>query len=114
LPPAIIPGPDQLNVAPDVAEEPLSVTVLAEHVNVWDAPAFASGLVVLEDTTTFDEEVQPFAGSVTVTVYVPAVLTVGLAVFAPDTIPAPVQLNVAPDVAEDPFSVTESVLHVSV
>jgi hypothetical protein len=54
------------------------------------------------------------AGSVTVRVYVPAVFTVGVAVFPPETIPGPAQLKVAPDVEEDPFNVTEVAVHVSV
>jgi len=42
--------------------------------------------------------VQPLAELVTVTVYVPLSLTVGLAVVPPETMPGPVQLNSIPDV----------------
>jgi len=42
--------------------------------------------------------VHPFAELVTVTVYVPASLTVGLAVVPPETMPGPAQLNSFPDV----------------
>lgn len=56
-------------------------------------------------TVTVAVAVHPFAGLVTVSVYVPAALTVGVAVFPPDTIPGPLQEKVAPLVEEEPFSV---------
>jgi hypothetical protein len=106
VPPETIPGPDQLNVAPLVLDEPLNVTVFAEQVNVCADPAFALGVPVLAFTTTELFAVHPFEGSVTVIVYTPAVFTEGLAVVAPETIPGPDQVNVAPAAADDPFSVT--------
>ena len=51
-------------------------------------------------TKTFVVFVQPFEGSVTVTVYVPDESTVGLGVVPPETIPVPVQLYVTPVVVE--------------
>jgi hypothetical protein len=112
--PATIPDPVQLNVAPDVADDPLSVTVFEVHVMICAAPAFASGNPVPEFTAALLVEVQPFEASETVNVYVPAAFTVGVAVVPPETIPGPLQLNVAPEVVEEPFSVTEVPEHVSV
>lgn len=107
FPPEIIPGPVQLNVAPPVEEEPFMLTVVAEQLNVCEDPAFAFGAVVFEFTIAWAVAVHPFDGSETVTVYVPAVLTVGVAVFPPETIPGPAQLNVVPPVEEEPFKITE-------
>jgi hypothetical protein len=105
--PDTIPGPDQLNIAPLVADEPLSVTEVTEQVNVCEAPAFAFGAPAAEFTATLLVAVHPFAGSVTVIVYVPATFTVGLAVDPPETIPGPAQLKFAPPVDDEPLSVTE-------
>ena len=63
-------------------------------------PEFTFGNVVLLVTTTFVLLVHPFEGSVTITVYVPAALTVGEAVAPPAVMPAPVQLYVTPGVTE--------------
>ena len=57
--------------------------------------------------------VQPFPELVTVTVYVPEELTVGLAVVPPEAMPGPAQLNPVPlDVAAE--RTTEVVVHVRV
>jgi hypothetical protein len=77
-------------------------------------PAFALGTVELVLTTTALLAVHPFEGSVTVNEYVPAAFTEGEAVFPPETIPGPVQLNVAPVVAEEPFNVITGDEHVIV
>ena len=57
--------------------------------------------------------VQPFAELVTVTVNVPAELTLGLAVVPPETIPGPAQLNPVPLVVAAERT-TDVVVHVSV
>jgi len=57
--------------------------------------------------------VQPLAELVTVTVYVPEVLTVGLAVVPPETIPGPAQLKPVPSVVAAE-STTEVVVQVNV
>lgn len=107
VPPEVIPGPPQLNVAPLVEEDPFNVALAVEQFIVCAVPAFAFGAVVFEFTIACAVAVHPFEGSVTVTVYVPAAFTVGVAVFPPDVIPGPAQLNVAPPVPDDPFSMTE-------
>jgi hypothetical protein len=55
-----------------------------------------------------------FNGSETVNVYVPAEFTVGVAVDPPETIPLPDQLNVAPEVDDEPLSITDVEEQVSV
>jgi hypothetical protein len=107
--PDTIPAPVQLNVAPAVDDEPFRTTEDAEQLSVCDAPALAFGAVALELTATVDVAVQPFPGSVTVTVYVPAAFTVGAAVVPPDTTPGPAQPKLAPAVEVEPLSVTEAV-----
>jgi hypothetical protein len=107
-----MPGPLQLNVAPVVVDAPLSATVEEEHVIVCADPAFAFGGVVFPVTATWLLAEQPFPLSVTVRVYEPAALTVGVAVVPPETIPGPFQLNVTPGVEDDPLSVAEVEAHV--
>jgi hypothetical protein len=68
FPPETIPGPDQLNVAPAVVDEPVNVAVVVLQLIVCALPAFASGVDVLLFTTTLEVAVQPFEGSVTITV----------------------------------------------
>jgi len=55
----------------------------------------------------------PVAEFVTVTVYVPAALTLGFAVVPPETIPGPAQLKPVPDVVAAERT-TEVVVHVRV
>lgn len=99
-PPAVIPVPVQLYVAPVVVEFAVMVPLVVVQFNDNDEPAVAFGTVVLLDTLTVVVAVHPFAGSVTVTVYVPAEFTVGDAVVPPAVIPVPAQLNVAPVAVE--------------
>ena len=56
-------------------------------------------------------EVQPFAGLVTVKVYVPAAVTVGFCVAFANP-PGPDQLYVAPEVVELPPRFTDVAVHV--
>lgn len=72
-------------------DEPLSETVGVAQVIVCVAPALAAGGVVLLPISCVAVDVQPLAGSVTVTVYVPAELTAGVAVAAVKP-PGPLQL----------------------
>ena len=58
---------------------------------VISVPALALG-PGLVPATTVEELVHPFAGSVTVTVYVPGKFTVGVEVVPPEEIPGPDQL----------------------
>lgn len=74
---------DQANVAPGVIEVAVNVRDVVTQVSVPPAPALASGGVVFWFTTTEDIAVQPFAGSVTVTVYVLGAFTEVPAVTAP-------------------------------
>ena len=71
------------------------------------------GAVVFVVTATVVVAVHPFAGSVTVTVYVFAAFTVAVEVAAPAVIPAPVQLNVAPGVNELAVMFPDNVVHVN-
>ena len=66
-----------------VVDEPLNATVGLLHGISSSGPAFALGAVVLSATTALADAVHPFAGSVTVTVYVPAVETALVVVVGP-------------------------------
>ena len=94
VPPETIPEPDQLKSFPDVvaAESTTDVVVQVKVPPV----ALAPGGVTVEFTGAVAVLVQPLAESVTVTVYVPDALTVGLAVVPPETIPGPAQLKPVP------------------
>jgi hypothetical protein len=74
-----------------VVELPVRFTLVAAQVNNRSLPANTFGSVVFVETETVDEFVQPFAGLVTVSVYVPFAFAVAEDVFAPETIPGPVQ-----------------------
>ena len=93
--------------------------MLAERTTKVVAPvsvppvALAPGAVVLLFTTAVAALVHPFEEFVTVTAYVPAELTLGLAVLPPDTIPVPTQLKVVP-VAVVTERTTDVVVQVSV
>lgn len=93
------PGPLQLNVAPDVDELPLRLPLGAAQVRLIVLPAAASGGVVLTFSVCCAVAVQPLEGLVTVTVYVPAVVTAGVADVELKP-PGPLQLYVAPPVVE--------------
>jgi hypothetical protein len=68
FPPETIPGPDQLNVAPGVLDDPLRFTVVELHVRVCVDPAFAFGTPADEFTATVLVAIHPLLGSVTVRV----------------------------------------------
>jgi hypothetical protein len=70
------------------------------QVRVRVAPGVTVGIAPELVTDTEAVLVQPFAGSVTVTVYVPAAFTVGEEVVPPDMIPGPDQFHVTPGVVE--------------
>lgn len=74
--------------------------------------------MLFTDTSAEPVAVHPFAGFVTVSVYVPAAVTLVDAAFGvvPAGVPAvgPVHANVAPPVVELPLSVTVAVEHVMV
>lgn len=74
------------------------------------------GGVLSTVTSAESTDVQPLTGSVTVSVYVPAAFTVGVAVFAPDTMFPPLlatQLKVAPVVVDEPDNWIEVTEHVN-
>jgi len=74
------------------------------------------GRCVINVTSAKSLAVHPFTGSVTVSVYVPALSTVGVAVLAPETIFPPLlatQANIAPSVVDDPLNDIEVTTHVS-
>ena len=75
-----------------VVEFPFNVAKLFIHVKVPVVDAVAFGAPALKATEVVAVLTHPFAGSVTVTVYAPAALTVAVAVLAPETIPGPVQV----------------------
>ena len=114
VPPLVIPTPDQLYVAPVVVELALTVPTPVVQLIGVDVPAVTFGAALFALTDTVVVAVHPLFGSVTVTVYVPAALTVGVAVVPPLVIPAPVQLNVAPLVVELALIVPLDAAHVSV
>ena len=92
----------QTNVAPGVFELAVREIDVVEQVNTASGPALALGAVVFEPTTTWSVALQPLLGSVTVTVYVFAILTGFAATFNPL-----LHANVAPSVAEVAVSVVE-------
>ena len=71
------------------------------------------GAVLFWAIAIWAEAVQPLAGSVTVTVYVPPTLTVGISREEVNP-PGPLQLNVAPAVVELAISCTEVIVQVSI
>ena len=76
-------------MAPAVDELALMLALGVVQFNINAEPGVTFGGVVLLVTVTFVVFVHPFEGSVTTTVYVPAVFMVGLEVVAPAVIPAP-------------------------
>ena len=101
-----MPGPAQEKVTPPVDEDPVRILVVFVHVKTCAAPAFAFGGVIFCVTLTVAVAVQPFAGLVTVNVYVPGAFTVGVGVAPPETIPGPAHEKVTPPVEDDPFNPT--------
>jgi hypothetical protein len=103
-------GPVHPNSAPEVDEDPLKVTVAVVQVIVCPDPALTLGTAVLVVTVTLAVLVHPFAGLVTVTVYVPFAETLVEEAFGvvPAGVPlvGPVHANVAPPVEDDADTVT--------
>ena len=96
VPPDTTPGPVQLNSVPVVVSAERATDVV---VQVRVPPVvLATGAARFELTSAVAELVQPLAELVTVTVYVPVSLTVGLAVVPPEIIPGPAQLKPVPSV----------------
>lgn len=110
VPPETIPGPVQPNCVPPPAAE--STADVLAHVSVPPV-ALAPGALVFVPTDAVAVLVQPDAELLTVTEYVPAELTRGLAVPPPETIPGPAQLKPVPDVVAAE-RIAEVVVHVSV
>ena len=106
--PETIPVPDQLKVAPAVDELADSTTDVVVHVSVPPV-ALAPGDEMFWLTSAVAVLVQPLE-PVTVTVYVPAELTLGFAVVSP-SMPVPAQLKLPPPDAE---RTTDVVVQVSV
>mgnify|MGYP006210881415 CR=1 FL=1 len=79
----------QAKVAPGVDDDPLKAIEVKTQVSTLSAPASAFGGVLFKVTKATSVAVHPFTGSVTVKVYVPAALTVGVRVVAPATILPP-------------------------
>jgi hypothetical protein len=98
--PETIPGPDQLQVIPGVVELAVIVPLVVVHVSVSGGPAVTLGNEPVLVTVTEAVLVQPLAGSVTVTLYVPAAFTVGDEVVPPEIIPGPDQFHVTPETVE--------------
>ena len=109
--PETMPGPAQLKPVPVVvtAESRTDVVV---HVSVPPV-ALALGGVMSEFTNAVAVLVHPLAEFVTVTVYVPEELTIGLAEVPPETMPGPAQLNPVPLVVAAERT-TDVVVHVNV
>src|SRR5438132_12657386 len=74
----------QLNSAPAVLDDPDNVTLGTVQLSALSVPALATGTVASAVTTALSVAVQPL-GPVTVRMYVPVLLTTGVAVFAPLT-----------------------------
>jgi hypothetical protein len=109
--PVTIPGPAQLNAVPLVVATERTTDVVV-HVNVPPV-VLAPGGVMLEFTNAVSVLVHPLAEFVTVTVYVPEEVTVGLAVVLPETMPGPAQLKLVPSVVAAERT-AEVVVHVSI
>ena len=106
----------QENVPPVVVVDPLKDIEVVVQVNTLSAPALAFGSVLFKVTKATSVAVHPLAGSVTVNVYVPAALTVGVAFVAPETMFPPLlaaQEKVAPAVVEEPLKSIEVVVQFS-
>ena len=86
----------------------------AAQVSVNAGPAVTPGKAPVFVTSTVAVAVQALAGSVTVTVYVPAAFTTALAVLPPETMPLPAQLYVAPAVPDVTLTIPLVVVQSSV
>ena len=105
---AVVTPLPQLKVAPPVVEEAVNVSLVVEHVRTVGAATLALGAVIFCVTVTDAVFVQPFAGLVTVTVYVAGADILFVAVVTP-----PPQLKVAPPVVEDAVKVSLVLVQVS-
>ena len=65
---AVVIPPPQLNVAPPVVEDAVNVSLVVEHVKAVGAAILALGRLPFWVTAADEVLVQPFVGSVTVTV----------------------------------------------
>jgi hypothetical protein len=95
-----VPPPLHANVVPAVVDEAVNVTELLIQFNCAGVAMLTLGGVVFCVTVLDADAVHPFAGSVAVTAYVPAVLT---DLVLP--IPPPLQAKVAPAVVEEAVNV---------
>ena len=93
---AVVIPPPQLKVAPPVVEDAVSTSLVTVQFKTTGAATLAFGAVMFWVTVAEAVAVHPFAGFVTVTVYVAGEETVFVAVVIP-----PPQLKVAPPVVED-------------
>jgi hypothetical protein len=110
-PPGRMPSPDQRKVVPLVGPADNTTDVVV-HVNVPPV-VYGTGGELSRLTGAIAVLVHPVAPSVTVTVYVPEALILGLALVPFSTIPGPAQLNEVP-VEVEAESTTEVVVQVSV
>ena len=97
-----VPPPLHAKVAPAVVEDAVNVVLVTVQFSTAGGAILTLGVVVFCVTVVEAEAVQPFAGSVAETVYVPAVETLFVL-----PVPPPLHANVAPAVVEDAFNVTE-------
>ena len=93
---AVVLPPPQLKVAPPVVDEAVRVSLVVVQFKTTGAAILALGAVIFWATVAEAVAVHPFAGFVTVTVYVAGADTVYVAVVTP--IP---QLKVAPPVVDE-------------
>ena len=107
-----MPGPVHAIVAPVVVELAFSTMKVLVQVRFAAGAMLMFGKVLAALIVTLAVLLHPLAGSVTVAVYVPAWLTVGVNVVLPDTMPGPVHAIVAPVVVELAFSTMEVLVQV--
>ena len=104
----VVTPPPQLKVAPPVVDEAVNVSLGDEQVKTVGDDMLALGTAIFCATVVDAVMVHPFAGSVTVTVYVAGAETVFVDVVTP-----PPQLKVAPLVVELAVNVSLDVMHVN-
>jgi hypothetical protein len=107
-------GPPHENVTPATAEDPFNNALVSEQVMVsMDVEAETFGVVVFAITTIEEEELHPVNNSVTVTMYTPESVTMGL-MFVEENPLGPVQEKFTPGVVELAVMVTEGLEQVMV
>jgi hypothetical protein len=107
----------QAKVTPADVEEPLKAIDVTVQDNTLSIPALAFGAVLFKVTKTTSVIKHPLAGLVTVTVYVPAAFTSGVAVIAPETMFPPllaIHEKVAPAVVDEPLKANEVTVQVNI